>query len=92
MTCLITLFDPGFVTPLQPHLLDAYQAAATQDLVTSRSFKMREQSLAGVRLFVGISITPLAPFWCNAREARLDQELSVLPLYVTQATADILSL
>lgn len=89
MTCLSTLFDPDFVTPLQPHLLDAYQAAATQDL---QDFQDAGTESGRGQTVCGVSIAPLAPFWCNAREARLDQDPSVLPLYVTQATADILSL
>ena len=57
---------------------------------------MWEQTLAVVRLLLGAVQCPF--HWCNAPMAvtalgaGLDQEPSVLPLYVTQATANIMSL
>ena len=52
---------------------------------------MWEQTLAGIRLLLGAVQCPFHNL-CNGPGAGLDQEPSVLPLYVMQATADILSL
>ena len=50
---------------------------------------MDKQTLAVVRLLLGAVQCPYDS-WCNAPRAGLDQEPSELPLYVMQATADLL--
>lgn len=79
------------ILTLSLHCSHSFQMPIKQLFESSRNLKMREQTLARVRQLLGPVLYPFHN-WCNAPVAGPDQEPSVLPMYVTQATADMLSL